>query len=357
MSSEASWRAVTLDFDEETDSEIIYIIDNYEKFYRDPLHNGIYKKVNRDILERNWIDRSNLLFWWRKQYYYQNLIVEEPIYGSHQESYGQLLDCIETLKDNAPVTIADTYTYPYPNAPLVLQSPVTLMNLTTELTWVALTLSFDPDTTTEIIYIINDYEKFYRDPLRNGIYKRVDRELLERNWIDRSNLMFWWKRQYFSDGSTYDCPVMGSQKEATGNLISLINTLIDNIPVGMGGLYQYPYPPLPVIPPSSTTVTSVTTEMSWVALMLDFDSASDTETIFIINDYERFFDDPLHNGIFKVVSRELLEKNWIDRSDLMFWWKRQYLSDGSVVDAPIMGSHKEIYGKLITLSQTLKDSL
>jgi len=225
MSSEASWRAVTLDFDESSTSEIIYIINDYEKFYRDPLHNGVYKKVNRDLLERNWIDRDDLLFWWRRQYFYQNLLLEEPLYGSHSETYGQLAECIKTLKDNIPNTITDIYTYPYPPTQVVAPTSQTVKNISTELSWVALTLAFDVSAVTEPIFIINDYERFFRDPLNNGTYKTVSRELLEKNGIDRSDLMFWWKRQYFEDGSVVDAPIMGSHKEIFGKLITLSQTL------------------------------------------------------------------------------------------------------------------------------------
>jgi hypothetical protein len=98
----------------------------------------------------------------------------------------------------------------------------------------------------------------------------------------------------------------------------------------------------------------VTNELAWVSLVLTFDPSAATEPIFVINDYEKFFRDPFNNGTYKTVSRELLERNWIDRSDLMFWWRRQYLDDGSVSEAPIMGSHREIFGQLLTISTTLK---
>jgi len=230
MSSETSWRALTLDFDETSNSEIIYIINDYEKFYRDPMHNGVYKKVSKELLERNWIDRSDLLFWWRRQYFYQNLLLEEPLYGSHSETFGQLAECIRTLKDNLPNSIPDLYVYPYPPTPTIPPAPTTVKKITTELSWVALTLNFDTSSDTEIIFIINDYERFFRDPLNNGIYKTVSRELLEKNWIDRSDLMFWWKRQYFEDGSVDEAPIMGSHKEIFGQLKTLSDTLKDNIP-------------------------------------------------------------------------------------------------------------------------------
>jgi hypothetical protein len=194
------------------------------------LHNGVYKKVDRELLERNWIDRDNLLFWWRRKYFYQNLTTEEPIYGSHSETYGQLLECIQTLKDNLPLSIGQYYTYPYPIAPIVPPVPLDVRHVENELAWIALTLTFDPAASTEPIFIITDYERFFRDPFNNGSYKTVSRELLERNWIDRSDLMFWWRRQYFDDGSVIEAPVLGSHREIFGQLKTLSDTLKAHIP-------------------------------------------------------------------------------------------------------------------------------
>ena len=60
------------------------------------------------------------------------------------------------------------------------------------------------------------------------------------------------------------------------------------------------------------------------------------------------------NGVFKYVERELLERNWIDREDLIFTWKRTTYEDGTSNETPIMGSHTEAYGALQDLIDVLK---
>lgn len=82
----------------------------------------------------------------------------------------------------------------------------------------------------ELIFIINNYEDFYRDPLANGVYKYVERDLLLRNWIDRQDLIFTWEKRWLDDGTTEEAPIIGSHKEVYGALSDLLGTLRDNAP-------------------------------------------------------------------------------------------------------------------------------
>ena len=91
-------------------------------------------------------------------------------------------------------------------------------------------MDFDESNPISLIFIITNYEDFYRDPVANGEYKYVERELLERNWVDRNDLIFTWEYKEFTGGLSEEAPIVGSEQEATGALLDLIDTLQANVP-------------------------------------------------------------------------------------------------------------------------------
>jgi hypothetical protein len=99
-------------------------------------------------------------------------------------------------------------------------------------TWRAVTVEFPEDSTLVLIFIIEDFEAFFSDPLNNGVYKFVDRALMEKNWVDRNDLIFTWQRTDYEDDygtASYDeFPITGSHTEATGTLKDLITYLRNN---------------------------------------------------------------------------------------------------------------------------------
>lgn len=96
--------------------------------------------------------------------------------------------------------------------------------------WRGVVVSWVEGSDVQLIFIINDYEKFFRDPVSNGVYKYADTETLMRNWVDRENLVFWWEKVWLSSGATTEAPAFGSQKEAFGSLLDIIQILKDNAP-------------------------------------------------------------------------------------------------------------------------------
>lgn len=104
-------------------------------------------------------------------------------------------------------------------------------------------------------------------------------------------------------------------------------------------------------------VQYVTSKDQWRAVTVVFNAGNPVQLIFIIDDYEEFFRDPVANGTFKYVERDVLTRNWVDRQDLIFTWERTTYDDGSVVEAPVIGSHKEAFGALKDLIQVLRGAV
>lgn len=98
--SRDTWRAVTVVFNDPAPVQLIFIIDDYEEFFRDPINNGTFKYVEQDTLTRAWVDRENLIFTWEQAVYDDGTVVEAPVIGSHKEAFGALKDLIAFLKDN-----------------------------------------------------------------------------------------------------------------------------------------------------------------------------------------------------------------------------------------------------------------
>ena len=83
-----------------------------------------------------------------------------------------------------------------------------------------------PDSSPIVaIFLIDDYEDFYRDPLTNGTFKYVEKPLLERGWVDRVDMIFTWEKLNFKNGVEIERAQVGSGSEASGALLDLINTL------------------------------------------------------------------------------------------------------------------------------------
>ena len=89
----------------------------------------------------------------------------------------------------------------------------------------ALTTYFDTSSEIAIIFIITDFENLYREPLASGEFKCVSRVLLERNWIDADNLVFWWRVQTYNDDVREEAPVVGSNKICVGDLEDIVTQL------------------------------------------------------------------------------------------------------------------------------------
>ena len=249
-------------------------------------------------------------------------------------------------------------------------------------------MKWDDTADTQLLYIINDYESLFRDPLNYGVYKLADTELLMQGWLDQQDLIFTWEKQLFDDGSSIERPVIGSNKQVFGALKDLVQILRDNAPTDipaalaydpaafqrrwerqdLGGRLAIPQVPgavrdvfgAPGVPDDPTdTTTGVTFRIDsyqWRAVVVEWSNSNPLELIFIINNYESFFQNPLANGVYKYVERDLLLKNWIDRQDLIFTWERVAMADGTVTEAPVVGSHKEVYGALKDILKTLRDN-
>lgn len=108
---------------------------------------------------------------------------------------------------------------------------------------------------------------------------------------------------------------------------------------------------------SSGAITYRTSEASWRAITLDMPTTGDNATIYIINNYENFFRQPLSNGVYKTVSKRLLEDNLIDREDLIFWWRKEWQKNGNIVEEPVMGSHREVFDHLRDATYVVKNNL
>ena len=239
--------------------------------------------------------------------------------------------------------------------------------------WRALTIKFvtgeDP-----IIFIIDDYEAFYRNPLANGTFKTVDKPTMQRNWVDREDLMFVWDRKQYINGDIVEQPVIGSQQEATRDLlehIEFLRTYVD-------GGYSWSSSSSSRSSSSSSSCSSsscsgsgvsssmssssawdedtayMTAHRTWRAVTVDYTAGNPIVAIYIINDYEDFYRDPLSNGEFKYVDKPTMEKGYVDREDLVFMWERIEYINGDIVERPVVGSHKEATGALYDIIQTLK---
>ena len=91
-------------------------------------------------------------------------------------------------------------------------------------------VEWDYTNPMQLIFIINNYEDFYRAPLTNGVYKYVPRDILLNGAIKEQDLIFTWEKQWFADGSSREFPVVGSAKTAFGSLLSVIRILQQNAP-------------------------------------------------------------------------------------------------------------------------------
>ena len=237
----------------------------------------------------------------------------------------------------------------------------------------------------QLIFIINDYEKFFRNPIPNGVFKYVAEDTLIQNWIDRENLVFWWEKKWYSDGSTSEGPVFGSQKDSFGSLLNLIEVLRLNAPDSVPNDFSYGTAGYENLVYGSNNEQSVNlvekdtvllalahTNASgsisnvikysagsyrWRAVTVDWDATAPLQLIFVINDYEAFFGDPINNGVYKYVGTNLLLTNQVDRTDLIFWWEKRWLNDGTTVEAPVNGSQKDSFGSLKDLIKTLRDNV
>jgi hypothetical protein len=201
---------------------------------------------------------------------------------------------------------------------------------------------------------------------------------LQDRWIDRNNLLFTWKRNYYNDGTQDEEAIIGSHIEATAMLLTLIQTLIANTP---GTIPYVPYnrPTTGTAVPHRSSLCScsskslfsmsssssssgsprvryITQTNKWRALTLGFDDAEEYVQIFIINDFEGLYADPLNSGTYKYVNKMLLERNWIDREDLMFVWQRKTFNDGTTEETPLMGSQQETSGALKQIAHELTNA-
>jgi hypothetical protein len=89
-------------------------------------------------------------------------------------------------------------------------------------TYRALTLAFDYTQNISVIFLITDFENFYKNPLSYGKFKCVPKDLLEVNQIDQNNLIFFWDYKIFNDGVIIEAPVMGSGQECFGSLKNIV---------------------------------------------------------------------------------------------------------------------------------------
>lgn len=90
--------------------------------------------------------------------------------------------------------------------------------------WPAVVLAF-PDSGDPTIFVINDYENFFVDAEGSGDEVTADRDTMERAWIDRVDLIFVWERLVYSEGTATERPLIGSQREAYGDLLTQIDSL------------------------------------------------------------------------------------------------------------------------------------
>jgi len=251
-------------------------------------------------------------------------------------------------------------------------------------------VKWDDSSTVELIYLITDYESLFRDPLNYGVYKAVGTDMLMQAWIDQQDLTFTWEKQIYSDGSFTERPIMGSNKQVHGALKDVVQFLRDNAPAvsslpsmlpydvqafqrkwerqDFGGRLAIPQipgttrnvfgvnDPVPDVSESATSLIQYLDSYTWRAVVVDWNATSPLELIFIINNYEDFYRNPLANGVYKYVDRELLLRNWIDRQDVIFSWEKRWYDDSTTTEAPVIGSHKEVYGALVDIVKMLREN-
>lgn len=98
----------------------------------------------------------------------------------------------------------------------------------------------------------------------------------------------------------------------------------------------------------------VTATRTWKAITVRWDNNAAEQLIFIINDYEKLFRNPVANGVYTYIATDVLTQNWVDREDLIFTWEKRWFNDGSIVEAPQLGSHKELWGALLRVARVLR---
>jgi len=101
----------------------------------------------------------------------------------------------------------------------------------------------------------------------------------------------------------------------------------------------------------------VVAKYQYKAVTVSVSADSDAAIIFIISNYEDFFEDAVSNGVYLTVYRDQLYKNWIDRNDLIFTWEQTIVDNGGSIQGPVIGSHKEAFGKLKDQIQVLRDNV
>lgn len=221
--------------------------------------------------------------------------------------------------------------------------------LTRLLQWPALSVKWVDLAATQLIFIISDLERFVKDPGANGSYKEVSTEDLGRDGIDRRDLLFTWEKRWYDDGSVEESAVTGSHQEAMGSILHWSSILGANYTSSSSSSASSQSSSL-------SSVQAVVRSYQWPAVTVEWVEASPVELIYIINNYERFFREPLANGVYKYVPTETLMEGSVDRQDLLFKWEKRWLADGSTEESPVVGSDQEAAGRLKTLIQTVRDN-
>lgn len=93
-----SWRAVLVQWTEGNSTQPIYIIDDYENFFKYPLKNGTTKYVSTTTLERAWICEQDLIFLWYLKVFDDGTFEQGPVHGSHTRAFGDLKSAIASVR-------------------------------------------------------------------------------------------------------------------------------------------------------------------------------------------------------------------------------------------------------------------
>jgi predicted esterase YcpF (UPF0227 family) len=332
------WRAVSVAWDSAAATELIFVINDYEQFFKDPLNNGVYVDADTEKLLENDIDNKDQIFFWEKRWFNDGTTEEAPTPSSVKDAQGLLKSIIKLLRDSRYSSLSSCSSS--------MSSSISKY-ITSTRKWKAVVVEWDHTSNTQLVFIIDNIENFYRDPLNNGTFMTINTELLMENDVDNQDQVFWLEKRWFNDGTTEEGPIYASVDYAQGAMKDAIKMLRDSRHSSLSSCSSSM---------SSVANKQITKTYEWRSVTVEWDATADTQTVFIINDFENFYRDPLNSGVFKDINTELLMESNIDNKDQIFFWEELWFSDGSTTETPVLSSVKDARGLLKKTIKFLRGS-
>lgn len=98
VSEEKLYRCLVVKYATDSEYQVIFVIKDYERLFRDPLSSGKFVCVSKSTLNNKFVDSQDTLFWWSVTTYNDGVVVENPVLGSQSPCSGKLLDITQVLR-------------------------------------------------------------------------------------------------------------------------------------------------------------------------------------------------------------------------------------------------------------------